>query len=115
MTKSITRRRVLVGAAASATALTIATQKPALAAKTHHEIQIKEFAFEPSHVQVRVGDTLKWTNADLAPHTATADEFGWDTGEITKGESAELIVTKDMETSYFCAFHPHMKATIEIL
>ncbi len=41
---------------------------------------------------------MRWTNFDIAPHTA----------------SAEITVTDDMETTYFCVFHPHMKRTIEI-
>ena len=51
---------------------------------------------------------------DLAPHTATADEFGWDTEELGRGQSAEVVVTEDMETSYFCVFHPQMKGSLEI-
>ena len=52
---------------------------------------------------------------DLAPHTATAMEFGWDTNELTKDQSAEITVTNEMETDYFCVFHPHMKGSIEIV
>ena len=52
---------------------------------------------------------------DLAPHTATADEVGWDTEELDRGQSAEVIVTEDMEIRYFCVFHPHMKGSLEIV
>lgn len=114
MCDSITRRCVLVGAVASAATLTLASAKPAVAASTLHEVKIKKFAFVPKRLQVKVGDRIKWTNADLAPHTATAMEFGWDIESIEKGESAELTVTEGMETSYFCAFHPHMKGAFEI-
>ncbi len=114
MENTHSRRNVMMGAAAaSAVALTatpLRAQDPTL-----HEVQIQTFNFVPQTVQARVGDTIRWTNYDLAPHTATAVEFGWDTKEILKGDSGEIVVTSDMETSYFCAFHPHMKATIEIL
>ncbi|WP_422063665.1 cupredoxin domain-containing protein [Shimia sp.] len=113
MKNTYSRRSVMVGAAASAAVLTAAplrAQDP-----TVHEVHIRSFSFDPDKVQVQVGDTIRWINHDLAPHTATADEFGWDTEEISKGEFGEVIVTKDMETSYFCVFHPHMKGTIEIL
>jgi plastocyanin len=101
-------RRAVIGGAAACVAL------PALAGGVVHSIAIKRFKFDPSHVVVQVGDTIEWTNDDLAPHTASADEFGWDTGEIAKGSSVKIIITTGMETSYFCAFHPHMKGTIEI-
>ncbi|MEP1443402.1 MAG: cupredoxin family copper-binding protein [Hyphomicrobiales bacterium] len=108
------RRQVLVGAAAYAGALAI-FQKPSLAeAPQVHEVRIKAFQFEPMHISVKQGDTIKWTNEDLAPHTATANEGGWDTGEIVKGDSRSIVATKGMEVDYFCAFHPHMKGTIEV-
>ncbi|MEH6836832.1 MULTISPECIES: hypothetical protein [Falsihalocynthiibacter] len=50
----------------------------------------------------------------MAPHTATGDKAGWDTGEIAQDESNEIIVNVEMETYYFCVYHPHMKASFEI-
>lgn len=105
----------MVGVAASA--VTLAASNKTAAAKTPrtHDIVIKSFTFEPQSVTVQVGDTIRWTNEDLAPHTATASEAGWDTGELAKGQSATILVTHGMQTSYFCAFHPHMKGTIEVV
>jgi len=109
----ISRRDAIVGAAAAA----VVPFSPALATKlpTTHDIAIESFRFEPQNIQVRVGDSIRWTNHDLAPHTATATEFGWDTGELQQNQSATVTVTEAMEASYFCAFHPHMKGTIEII
>ena len=115
MPRLITRRQVTKGVVATAAALIAAHGQRAQALPMVHEVKIKSFVFEPANIQVRVGDTVRWTNLDLAPHTATADEFGWDTQTIEQNETAEIIVEKGMETSYFCAFHPHMKAKIVIL
>lgn len=114
MTKAtLSRRDVIVGAAA----LAVAPKSRVLAspAPTLHEIAIRAFKFDPPHIRVRVGDAIRWTNHDLAPHTATADEFGWDTGELLENQSGEISVIEGMEATYFCAFHPHMKGTIEIV
>lgn len=108
---SPSRRSLLAGAAASAVVL--ASRAGAAAAKTHN-VSIRKFKFDPAHLSVRAGDTIRWTNYDLAPHTATADEFGWDTGELAKGQSGEVTVTEETEVSYFCVFHPHMKGALEI-
>lgn len=112
MGKSVSRRDVMVGAAAFAAVL---TPTASAAENSVHEVEIKSFGFEPAHIQVHLGDTIRWTNRDLAPHTATADKFDWDTDELAQGEIGEVVVTKDMETSYFCVFHPHMKGTIEVI
>ncbi|MFD3191293.1 cupredoxin domain-containing protein [Sedimentitalea sp. HM32M-2] len=115
MEKSLSRRRVMVGAVTTAAALAFTRTQAQSAEPVVHEVRIKAFAFAPETLNVSVGDTIRWTNEDLAPHTATANEFGWDTGEIVNGASAEIMVTKGMEESYFCAFHPHMKGTIAIM
>ena len=115
MASKIIRRNVLVGAAAYAAALAISGNESFAASPKNHNINIKAFKFEPQHIVVKVGDTIVWTNKDLAPHTATASEGSWDTGEIIKNEMRSVKVTEGMETSYFCAFHPHMKGTIELI
>ena len=112
-TDTMTRRRVMAGAVATA-AVPFARFAHA-DTNTVHEIEIRSLEFHPSMIQVRIGDTIRWTNKDLAPHTATADEFGWDTGPLQRGEAGEVLVTEGMETTYFCVFHPHMKGEIEIL
>ncbi len=108
-----TRRHVLVGTAAFAAGLTPLAS--VASGSTTHDVQIKSLKFDPAHIQVRVGDVIRWTNKDVVPHTATADEFGWDTEELGHEDVGEIIVTEGMETSYFCVFHPHMKGTIEIV
>ena len=113
MRSAFSRRSVMVGAAALAAALIpvpLAADQPAV-----HEVEIKSFKFHPEVIRVRGGDSIRWTNKDVAPHTATADESGWDTGELARNETAEIQVTEGMETSYFCVFHPHMKGRIEIV
>ncbi len=113
MRQRVSRRGVIVGAVASATAFSLRSH--AAGNGEVHEVTIKRFRFEPEHLQVRVGDTIRWTNEDIAPHTATANEFGWDTSELVRGESGEITVEPGMELSYFCVFHPHRKGAIEIL
>lgn len=115
MSGMITRRGAILGAVASATALTLAATTRAADQPAVHEIRIRSFRFEPGHIQVRVGDVIRWTNEDLAPHTATAHGFGWETEEMTQDGSADIVVSEHMETGYFCAFHPHMQGSFEIL
>lgn len=82
---------------------------------TMHEIEIKEFAFDPAILEVRPGDHIRWTNQDISPHTATADDGSWDTGELKKRESATLEVTTNMAATYFCAYHPTMQGKLVVL
>ncbi len=40
---------------------------------TSHLITIKAFSFIPEGLVIHAGDTVRWTNVDSDPHTATAD------------------------------------------
>lgn len=77
-----------------------------------HIVEIKQFKFIPEQLTVRPGDTIKWINRDIAPHTATAKDRTWDTKRLKKGEAMSIVVTKAMKTDYFCLYHPHMKAKL---
>lgn len=114
MESAISRRNVMVGAVASATVHSLAGSQVEAARRVVHDVRIKAFKFAPDRLDVSVGDIIRWTNEDLAPHTATADDFGWDTHEIVNGANAEVLVTEEMEATYFCAHHPHMKGTLVI-
>jgi plastocyanin len=103
------------GTVASAAVSLIYTPSSLAAEPLVHEIDVKSFKFVPPKVTANVGDVVRFTNKDLAPHPATADNSGWDTGEIARGESVQIVVTADMDRNYFCAFHPHMKGVIEIV
>jgi plastocyanin len=57
---------------------------------------------------------VTFTNADGAPHTATADDSSFDTGKLTKGQSASLTFTSSGVFAYHCNIHRSMKATVTV-
>jgi plastocyanin len=113
-------RRLIVTRVATATAaVLLGTLKSAPplaveASRIEHVIEIQRFKFVPDTLSVRLGDTVTWINRDIAPHTATATDKSWDTGDIKKGERKSIIVTNELARAYFCRFHPMMKATLSI-
>lgn len=87
---------------------------PAGSAPVTHDVEINGFAFLPATLAVHPGDKIRWTNADLASHTATALDGSWDTGEIKQGESVEIEVTDAMAVTYRCNFHSTMLAKLTL-
>jgi plastocyanin len=80
---------------------------------THEiEVRIARFAFDPARIEILVGDSVTWTNDDLAPHTATAVDGAWDTGALDRGDAGRITFETAGEHPYFCAFHPHMKGAV---
>jgi plastocyanin len=78
------------------------------------EAGIEGFAFVPDRLVLRAGDTVRWTNHDIAPHTATDKAGGWDTGRIGKGESADVMFATPGTYQVVCRYHPKMTADIVV-
>jgi plastocyanin len=81
------------------------------------DVLIQDFAFDPPHIQVSVGDTVTWTQGtDGAPHTATADDESFDTGNLTdEGESGDTTFDEAGVFPYFCAIHPEMRGQVTVV
>lgn len=78
-----------------------------------HRVAIHRFLYQPATLTVAVGDTVLWTNRDIVPHTATA-AGSWDSGNIAPGDSALVTLTHAGAFAYACAYHPIMKAKLEV-
>jgi plastocyanin len=121
MTPSLDRRHVLVTLTGAVAAIVTAARAEDVSGscplgrepKTH-DVMIESFAFVPAMLSVIPGDQVRWTNLDLAPHTATADDDTWDTGEIAEGQTAVVAVTQATTLSYHCIFHPQMLAELAL-
>ena len=77
-----------------------------------HTVTIDSTTYSPQALTVHVGDTIVWVNNDLFPHTVTARNGKFDSGEIAKGKSWSYTVTAKGFFEYFCTFHPTMKGTL---
>lgn len=120
MMTSLTRRRILTKIVAASAAAILGSRSMTFAlasqdAPQEHHVEILKFKFNPDKLKVKSGDTIVWTNRDLASHTATAKDKSWDTGAIKKGETKSMHVAAGMSVKYFCRFHPHMNANIDLV
>jgi plastocyanin len=78
------------------------------------KVTIQNFAFQPKDITVKAGTSITWTNMDTAPHTATASDGSFNTGNLTTGQSASVMFTKAGDYAYFCAVHPKMVAMVHV-
>ena len=107
-------RNSVAAAAATVSALRVGTASSFAAAPTNHSVNIVDFAFSPEVLSVRQGDRVTWTNLDIVPHTATAEDGSWDTGEIEPNGRFEMEIVAGMSERYFCRFHPAMSAAFRV-
>jgi len=75
-----------------------------------HVVEIRNLQFVPKELEVKPGDTITWINYDLVP-----DDESWDSGLINANAQWQTVVKVDMFASYFCRFHPTMKAQLDIV
>lgn len=95
-------------------AQTSPTSEAAQATTGQNAVTIKNFAFSPATLTVKVGDKVTWTNNDSAAHSATADGGSFDTGVLQNGQSGSVTFSKPGTYTYHCSVHPMMKATIVV-
>jgi plastocyanin len=77
-------------------------------------VSIVDFAFQPAGVEVAVGGTVTWTNTGQAPHTVTADDGSFDSGQLAPGASFSQTFNTAGTFTYHCSIHPQMTGTITV-
>jgi plastocyanin len=79
-----------------------------------HEVTIENMEFRPSHLTVHSGDQIVFSNKDLFPHTATADDKSFDSHSIAPGASWKYRARRPGQFAYKCSFHPVMLGMITV-
>jgi plastocyanin len=71
-------------------------------------------SFNPSPVEIKVGETVTWVNDDSARHSVTSKERILDSGILAEGQSFSHTFDKAGEYPYFCSPHPTMVGTVVV-
>ncbi|MGH9081032.1 MAG: cupredoxin domain-containing protein [Acidimicrobiales bacterium] len=80
-----------------------------------HSITIQNFAFSPKTITVAPGTTVTVTNKDQVTHTLTARNGGFNTGDISAGQSKTFTAPNNSGTyPYFCMIHQFMTGTLVV-
>jgi plastocyanin len=78
-----------------------------------HVVVIDKMAFGPMPTDVRIGDTIDWSNQDIFLHTATAKDAGFDV-EIKPKQRVRVTLVTAGTFTVVCRYHPGMKATLVV-
>ena len=71
--------------------------------------------FSPEELTINVGDTVTWTNDDDSPHTVTADDGQFDSGNMGEGATWSFTFTEAGTYDYKCNYHSSMTAQLRLL
>jgi plastocyanin len=78
-------------------------------------VSMQNIAYQPAHIQVRVGTTVTWTNRDSVPHSVTFKNGMKDSGLLSQGQVFSSTFRTPRTYQYFCTIHPSMIATITVV
>ena len=101
------RRYAALGVLAGVTLL--AGQAPAASGVA---VGIKNFMYLPTTLSVPVGTTVTWTNHDEETHTVTSATSAFTSAGLGHDEAFAQTFKQAGTYTYFCALHPHMRATV---
>ena len=68
-------------------------------------VAMQNLVFEPKTITVNAGDTITWTNQDQVPHTVTAADGSFDSGNIDAGQTFSHTFTTAGTVAYYCKYH----------
>lgn len=70
--------------------------------------------YSPPTITVVIGknNTVTWINNDIAPHTVTADDGSFNSGNLDAGASWTHVFDTPGTYTYHCEYHPWMRGTI---
>ncbi len=76
--------------------------------------EVEQTCFLPNSLEIRVGDTVSWSNDDTAAHTVTSGNISdghdgmFDSSLFMSGSTFEFTFDKAGKYDYFCMVHPWM-------
>lgn len=74
-----------------------------------HFVEVKDFEFSPSQLDVLLGDTVQFVWTGIIPHTTTSDAFmgpnTWNSGLLGQGSSYNLVLGETGAFPYYCQPH----------
>lgn len=79
------------------------------------DVAMRNIAFDPAEVTIKKGESVRWTNLDLVPHTSTSGnpedaDAGtvWDSPQLGRAQSFTRRFDEAGAFVYFCRVHPTM-------
>ncbi|HYC11153.1 MAG TPA: cupredoxin domain-containing protein [Nitrososphaerales archaeon] len=73
-------------------------------------------SFQPAMIVVVIGvnNTVSWVNEDTAPHTVTAADNSFNSGNLVPGATFTHTFTTPGTYPYSCSYHSWMKGTVVV-
>jgi plastocyanin len=78
---------------------------PVVNGQAQEGVTIVDNAYQPKQIEVDAGATVVWTQEGQLPHTVTADDGSFDSGEMGQGDTYSRTFQQPGTFPYYCTFH----------
>lgn len=79
------------------------------------DVSIENIEFAPMRVTVRVGQRVRWTNADAVAHTVAANDGAeFSSRALRSGDTFAFVPTRPGTVNYFCTIHQGQVGTLVV-
>jgi copper-containing nitrite reductase len=104
------------GSTSETTTASVPASGPTVSIPTGAAMQMGSPYYSPPSITVIMGvnNTVTWVNSDDVPHTVTANDGSFNSGNINGGQSWTYTFTSPGTYAYYCAYHPWMKGTVVV-
>lgn len=77
-------------------------------------VVMKNLAFDPATVTIKVGQSVTWTNQESMTHTVVADNAEFKSNSLANAATFSFTFEKAGTYAYHCSIHPAMKGTVVV-
>jgi len=77
-------------------------------------VHIVNYVYAPDQATIRAGDTVLFINDDAVPHTVTADDRSFNSGDLPQSAHWSHTFTKPGTFTYRCAYHAFMHGSVTV-
>src|SRR5215208_3893678 len=77
-------------------------------------VSIADHYFEAANIAIEPGTTVVWVNEGKVPHTVTANDGSFNSGELYPGDSYIVVFLGAGVVSYHCQLHPQMVGSVTV-
>jgi plastocyanin len=79
------------------------------------DVQMKNIAFIPDKLTIKVGTKVTWTNMDNVAHDVKAADGSWSSETLNNGQTFSKVFDKTGTFVYLCSFHLGMTGTVNVV
>jgi plastocyanin len=77
-------------------------------------VAIKDFAFSPETVTVKVGSAVTWTNGDGFAHSVKSADGSFVSQDLQQGQTFTMTFSAPGSHPYVCGIHNSMTGTVVV-